>query len=213
MLARKHCQRPAAASPIVALRLSSDELTEARNRGHDLVDRFLPLVTRLISRFRLYGADAEDVNQTVWLRLVEHLDAIREPNAVPGWIATTTRHECLAVLRRRGKATPVDPLGDSSLDRLLDEEEDPCEELLRDERHRALRDGLAELPEDRRALLLLLLEDPPPSYAEISRRLGMPIGSIGPTRARALDHLRSTGALQALLTAPLTASAATEQRR
>ncbi|HET6562877.1 MAG TPA: sigma-70 family RNA polymerase sigma factor [Marmoricola sp.] len=190
------------------------ELVRAARNGdqrswNDLVDRFLPLVTRLTARFRLYGADAEDVNQTVWLRLVEHLDAIREPNAVPGWIATTTRHECLAVIRRRGKATPVDPLGDSSIDRLL-EEEDPCEELLRDERHRALRAGLAELPEDRRALLLVLLEDPPPSYAEISRRLGMPVGSIGPTRARALDHLRSTEALNALLAAP---AGAAEQRR
>jgi RNA polymerase sigma factor (sigma-70 family) len=175
---------------------------------NDLVDRFLPLVTRLISRFRLYGADAEDVNQTVWLRLVEHLDAIREPSAVPGWIATTTRHECLAALRRRGKAFPVDPMGDSSFDRLL-EEDDPCEELLRDERHRALREGLAELPENRRALLLMLLEDPPPSYAEISRRLGMPIGSIGPTRARALEHLRATGALNSLLAA---APAPAEQR-
>lgn len=191
---------------------SVGELVRAARNGdqtswNDLVDRFLPLVTRLIGRFRLYGADAEDVNQTVWLRLVEHLDAIREPNAVPGWIATTTRHECLAVLRRRGKATPVDPLGTSTFDR-LPVEEDPCDELLRDERHRALRAGLAELPEDRRALLLLLLEDPPPSYAEISRRLGMPIGSIGPTRARALDHLRTTGALNSLLTAP----AAAEQR-
>jgi RNA polymerase sigma factor (sigma-70 family) len=199
---------------------SVGELVRAARGGdqrswNDLVDRFLPLVSRLIARFRLYGADAEDVNQTVWLRLVEHLDAIHEPNAVPGWIATTTRHECLAVLRRRGKATPVDPMGDSPFDRLL-EEEDPCEELIRDERHRALRAGLAELPEERRALLLLLLEDPPPSYAEISRRLGMPVGSIGPTRARALDHLRSTGAVQALLTtprtAPVTATAAAERR-
>jgi RNA polymerase sigma factor (sigma-70 family) len=193
---------------------SVGELVRAARSGdqgswNDLVDRFLPLVTRLISRFRLYGADAEDVNQTVWLRLVEHLDTIREPEAVPGWIATTTRHECLAVLRRRGKALPVDPTTGSSFDR-LPEEEDPCEELLRDERHRALRAGLAELPEDRRALLLLLLEDPPPSYAEISRRLGMPIGSIGPTRARALDHLRTTGALHSLLA---TAPAVAEQRR
>jgi RNA polymerase sigma factor (sigma-70 family) len=176
-------------------------VTAARNGDqgswNDLVDRFLPLVTRLISRFRLYGADAEDVNQTVWLRLVEHLDTIREPNAVPGWIATTTRHECLAALRRRGRATPVDPQDGSPFDRLL-AEQDPCDELVREERHRALLAGLAELPEDRRELLLLLLEDPPPSYAEISRRLGMPVGSIGPTRARALDHLRSTGALTAL---------------
>ncbi len=173
--------------------------TGDQSAWNDLVDRFLPLVTGVIARHRLYGADAEDVNQTVWLRLVENLDTIREPNALPGWIATTVRHECLGLLRRRGRATPVDPSATGCFDRLL-AEEDPDEELIRDERHEALRRGLGELSEQRRELLLLLLEDPPPSYAEINRRLGIPIGGIGPTRARAIDELRKTAALSALLT-------------
>ena len=76
---------------------------------NDLVDRFLPLVTSVIARYRLQQSDADDVNQTVWLRLVEHLDDLREPRALPGWLATTARNESLQVIRRRGRDTPVDP--------------------------------------------------------------------------------------------------------
>lgn len=175
---------------------------------HSIVDRFLPLVTGLIARHRLYNADADDVNQTVWLRLVEHLDTLREPNALAGWIATTTRHECLALLRRRTRCSPIDPMAYGAFDHVPQEGE-LADDLLRDERHQALREGLAELPEDRRQLLLMLLRDPPMSYDELSRTLGIPVGSIGPTRARALNHLRSTGALKALLAV----NGAAEQRR
>jgi RNA polymerase sigma factor (sigma-70 family) len=169
-----------------------------QNAWNAIVDRFLPLVTGVVARHRLFGADAEDVNQTVWLKLVEHLGRLREPEALAGWIATTTRHECLALLRRRSRCSPVDPGSYGVFDR----DPEQChlgDDLLREERHQALRDGLRELPEDRRRLLLMLISDPPPSYNEISRTLGIPVGSIGPTRARALDHLRSTGAIQALL--------------
>ena len=74
-----------------------------------IVDRFLPLVGAIIRRHRLSEADGDDVSQTVWLRLVEHLDALREPDALPGWIRTTTRNECLRVLAARGRVRPVDP--------------------------------------------------------------------------------------------------------
>ena len=170
-----------------------------QNAWNAIVDRFLPLVTGVVARHRLFGADAEDVNQTVWLKLVEHLGRLREPEALAGWIATTTRHECLALLRRRQRSSPVDPGSYGAFDRDPDQS-DLADDLLREERHQALRDGLRELPEDRRRLLLMLISDPPPSYHEISRTLGIPVGSIGPTRARALDHLRSTGAIRALLT-------------
>jgi DNA-directed RNA polymerase specialized sigma24 family protein len=78
-----------------------DELVRAARHGDQsawnaIVDRFLPLVAALIARHRIHGAEAEDVNQTVWLRLVEHLDDLREPKALAGWIATTTRNECLS---------------------------------------------------------------------------------------------------------------------
>ncbi|MGB7981336.1 MAG: sigma-70 family RNA polymerase sigma factor [Candidatus Nanopelagicales bacterium] len=161
-----------------------------------LVDRYLPLVSALIARHRLRGADAEDVNQTVWLSLVEHLDALREPEALPGWIATTTRNECLRWLRMHQRTTPVDPQAPSPFDAIgVDHEVD--DDLLRAERHHALREALVELPEPRRELLTLLLADPPMPYGEISERLGIPVGSIGPTRARALETLRRSPALSA----------------
>jgi RNA polymerase sigma factor (sigma-70 family) len=162
-----------------------------------LVDRFLPLVGAIIRRHRLSEADGDDVSQTVWLRLVEHLDALREPNALPGWIRTTTRNECLRVIAARGRVRPVDPQDDvGGLDAVAGDVADS--ELLAAERRHALRQALAELPSGRRDLLLLLLTDPPLAYEEISARLGIPIGSIGPTRARALEQLRRTSALRGL---------------
>lgn len=161
-----------------------------------IVDRFLPLVNALIRGYRLSEADGDDVSQTVWLRLVEHLGALREPDALPGWIRTTTRNECLRLLNARGRVRPVDPQDHGGLDAVEDDIAD--DDLLAAERRHLLREALAELPEGRRELLLLLLADPPVGYEQISERLGIPIGSIGPTRARALDQLRRTRALRGL---------------
>ena len=160
-----------------------------------LVDEFLPMVAGVIGRFRLSPSDAADVNQTVWLRLVEHLDDLREPRALPGWLATTARREALKVIEARRRTVTVDPQGPALDHEKMDAEVD--EVLLRDELARTVRAGLAELPAQRRQLLELLAADPPVSYDEISRRLGIPVGSIGPTRARALAQLRNTRALRA----------------
>ncbi|PWN02676.1 sigma-70 family RNA polymerase sigma factor [Nocardioides silvaticus] len=161
-----------------------------------IVDRFLPLVGAIIRRHRLSEADGDDVSQTVWLRLVEHLDALREPDALPGWIRTTTRNECLRVIAARGRVRPVDPQEGAGLDAVAPDASDT--DLLAAERRQALREALLELPAARRELLLLLMADPPVPYEVISERLGIPIGSIGPTRARALDQLRRTSALRGL---------------
>ena len=159
-----------------------------------LVDRYLPLVTAVIRRLRLSPADADDVNQTVWLRLVEHLDGLREPRALPGWLATTARNEGPAAdqaPRPRPARRPRRRAFDAA------EDAHPTgEALVQDLQSHALREAMLELPEKRRELLLLLLADPPLSYDEISARLGIPRGSIGPTRARALEQLRSSRALR-----------------
>ncbi|WP_448628521.1 RNA polymerase sigma factor [Geodermatophilus sp. URMC 64] len=181
-------------------------LVEGARRGDRdawtaLVDRFLPLVRSVTRGYRLGDRDAEDVAQTVWLRLLEHLDRIREPVALPGWIAATARHEALRLARGQGRAAPLDPFGDSG-PQPADERTDVDAGLLRAERDRAVRDGLAELPDLQRELLVLLTLDPPPSYRDISRRLGMPVGSIGPTRSRSLQRLRNTRSLRDLLDAP-----------
>jgi RNA polymerase sigma factor (sigma-70 family) len=158
-----------------------------------LVGRYLPLVTAVIRRLRLSPADADDVNQTVWLRLVEHLDALREPRALPGWLATTARHEGLRLIKRRARDLPVDPAG-ATFD--TPDDVDPGDALVQDLRSHALREAMLDLSEQRRELLLLLLTDPPLSYDDISCRLGIPRGSIGPTRARALEQLRESRALR-----------------
>ena len=167
--------------------LALDDLVTGARAGDQaswnaLVDRFLPLVNGVIRRFRL-----------------SHASRIRQPDRLASWLATTTRNEALRVIRLRGRAIPVDPQG-VTLERLAEQPE-ADEELIRDERTRALRAGLLELPAGRRELLELLLTDPPISYDEISARLGIPKGSIGPTRARALEQLRNTRAMRALVTA------------
>jgi RNA polymerase sigma factor (sigma-70 family) len=185
--------------------LPVDELVGRARAGDQaswnaLVDRFLPLVNSVIAKFRLSWADADDVNQTVWLRLVEHLGDLREPRALPGWLATTTRHESLRIIRLRGRDTPVDPQS-YTMER-VGEQPELDEDLIREERAQALRAALLELPAGRRELLELLMTDPPVSYDEISAKLGIPKGSIGPTRARALEQLRNTRAMRALVAAP-----------
>ena len=163
-----------------------------------LVSRYTPLVLSIVRRHRLQGSDAEDVVQTVWLRLVEHLGDLREPAALPGWIVTTARNECLRVVKARRVLPSEDPTDHR---KPYAGASDVAVEagILDAERHEALLAALAELPERPRALLLLLIEDPPVPYDEISARLGIPIGSIGPTRARALSRIRAYPAVHALL--------------
>jgi RNA polymerase sigma factor (sigma-70 family) len=166
---------------------------------NELVRRFAGLVAFVIRHYRLSVADTQDVSQLVWLRLVEHLGAIREPEALPGWLATTTRHECERHLRLNARNVSMDP----HTMPLPDQEAGPQAEdlLLAAERRQVLLDGLGELAPQQRRLLSMLTADPPYPYAEISRILGIPIGSIGPTRSRVLEKLRDTGAVRAYLKA------------
>jgi RNA polymerase sigma factor (sigma-70 family) len=161
-----------------------------------LVDRFLPLVTSVIAKYRLQASDANDVNQTVWLRLVEHLDDLRDPRALPGWLAAIARNESLKVIRLRARATPADPQW-ATWER-PDHRPELDNDLIREERSIALREAMLELTPQRRELLRLLMVDPPIPYDQISIMLGIPRGSIGPTRARILDQLRNHRALQDL---------------
>ena len=179
---------------VVALVTGAREGSKAAWDG--LVERYAPLVYSICRRFPLSEADTDDVGQTVWLRLVERLPSLREPAALPGWLATTTRRECLAVLRvtrqRARRESPVDSevgADGAEIDRAL----------LDDERDAVLRNAFAELPDRCRELLSYLLEDPPVPYAEIARRLGMSVGGVGPNRDRCLKRLRRVPALAALI--------------
>ena len=164
---------------------------------NELVRRYSPLVMAVTRTYQLTADDAKDVSQTVWLRLVENLANLREPDALPGWLATTTQRECIRQLRQGRRVLPVDPHTDGALQRC--EAVDPDTDILRAELHQAMRDGLAALPARDQALLKLRAADPPKSYEEISQIMGMPIGSIGPTLRRSLDRLRDTSAMRAYL--------------
>jgi RNA polymerase sigma factor (sigma-70 family) len=163
-----------------------------------LVERYAALVWSICRRHRLDRIDAEDACQTVWLRLVDHLDRLRDPNALPGWLATTTRRECLQALDTARKT------GAPGLVFAAEDPPDPQaaaaeQELLAAERRAALREAFTGLPPHCQRLLVLLIQDPPVSYAEISARLGISVGSIGPMRRRCLDRLRRHPAIAALI--------------
>ena len=164
-----------------------------------LVERYAPLIWSICRRHRLGDGDAEDVGQSVWTQLADQLDKIRDPAALPGWLATVTRRECLRVLAARGPLAAGYVL-DAEI--IPDEQAAAAErELLAAERQAALREAFRALPPAGQRLILLLLEDPPVPYAEISTRLGIPVGSIGPARRRCLDKLRRHPAIAALIDA------------
>jgi RNA polymerase sigma factor (sigma-70 family) len=153
-----------------------------------LLQRFTALVWSVARAYGLNDADAADVSQTAWLRLVEQLHRIRDPERVGAWLATTTRHEALRTLRLSGRQLPVaDDAAPEPPDAAV---AGPEAVVLASERSELLWRALSALPPRCQRLLRILMSDPPPSYHEVAAALGIPIGSIGPTRGRCLDQLR-----------------------
>ena len=184
----------------VVIDLVTRAATGDRHAWDALVEQFSPLIWSLCRKYRLADADAEDVGQKVWLQLVGHLDTIRDPAALPGWLVTVTRRECLQVLSAAHRSAPAGYLTD--IQNMADDQSRTAEQdLLAAERHAALREAFAALPPSGQQLIALLLHDPPLSYTEVSARLGIPIGSIGPTRRRYVDKLRRYPAVAALINA------------
>jgi RNA polymerase sigma factor (sigma-70 family) len=166
---------------------------EAAWRG--LVTRFSSLVWAVARAHRLANADAADVFQTTWLRLAEHIGRIEHPDRVGAWLATAARRECLQSLRSAAKTTPTDDMdrldvaptgGNPTEDAVL------AAETEREDAARAatMWRAFSLLSGRCRELLRILMATPPPSYAEVAAALGLPVGSIGPTRARCLQRLR-----------------------
>jgi RNA polymerase sigma factor (sigma-70 family) len=179
-------------------------VTRARNGEEQawaaLVERYAPLIWSICRRHRLGDADADDVGQRVWLQLADHLDQVREPAALPGWLATTTRRECARVQRAAHRAHASGQTPDT--DTIPDHQTQTVEQQLLDaERHAALREAFARLPACCQQLITLLIQDPPVPYATISATLNIPAGSIGPGRSRCLDRLRRDPAITALISA------------
>jgi RNA polymerase sigma factor (sigma-70 family) len=153
-----------------------------------LHEQFKSMVWSIARAHGLSAADAADVSQTTWTRLVEHVDRIKQPEYVGAWLATTARRESLRVLRVSGRQIPTPD--DVLLDRPAVSADPPDSKMLISERDRAIADLMSQLPCRCRKILELLLADPPLSYQRLGEVLNMPIGSIGPTRARCLEHLR-----------------------
>jgi RNA polymerase sigma factor (sigma-70 family) len=152
----------------------------------ELIKRFEGLLWAIARGHGLPDADAADIAQTTWLRLAENLDRLQEPSRVGAWLATTARRESLRTLRTTARERPHEEppeaadIGMPSVDG----------ELLEAERDAALWSAFGRLPARDQALLRMLVADPRPSYEEIGAALEIPIGSIGPTRGRALNRLR-----------------------
>ncbi len=153
-----------------------------------LVDQYARLIWAMTRDFNLIESDAADVAQVTWLRLFEHIDRLEQPARVASWLAATARHECLRKVAARKKIVLVHDA--TALDGVAVHQPEVDERLLADERAQDVRRALACLPPQWRQLLQLLMADPPASYAEISDQLGLPVGSIGPTRGRCLARLR-----------------------
>jgi len=153
-----------------------------------LVEQFARLIWSITVEFKLGESDAADVAQTTWLRLLEHIDRIQYPDRVGSWLAATARNECLRSLAARKRVV----LGheDDELQGVGGHTPDVDERLLADENVQVVRDAMSRLPSRWQRLLEMLMADPPVPYTEISDQLGLPIGSIGPTRGRCLARLR-----------------------
>jgi RNA polymerase sigma factor (sigma-70 family) len=159
-----------------------------------LVVRFARVLRGVTRSYRLSSWDADDVIQTTWLQFMQHGRTLRDPAAVGGWLATTAGRESLRLLQRHVREQLTeDPDRNAPCDPA-----EPDRELIAAERRELLTRALAALPDRPRDLMRVLVSRPELSYEEIGRILDMPIGSIGPTRARALDRLSRSNELRAL---------------
>lgn len=163
-------------------------LAAAGERGawDALVERFGQMVWSVARGFRLDDATAKDVTQTVWLKLIENIDSIQDPERLPGWLVTTCRRESLRVTRSRGRDTPTDFAFD-----IEDTAPSLDDVLIDDEENRVVVAAFRSLDEVCRELLRLLTIEPALSYEEMSEITGRPIGSLGPTRARCVEKLKT----------------------
>lgn len=153
-----------------------------------LIDKFGRLIWSITRDFKLVESDAADVFQTTWMRLVEHIHRIEHPDRVGSWLAATARNECLRCLASHKRV--VLAAEDITLELPAGPGTEVDEALLAGERAQIVRDAMTQLPRRWQRLMELLMADPPASYAQISDELGLPLGSIGPTRGRCLARLR-----------------------
>jgi RNA polymerase sigma factor (sigma-70 family) len=150
-----------------------------------LVTRFDAMVRATARRHHLQPTECDDVAQRVWIRLLRHVGSLRDPAALPGWLATVARNESLRTLAARQELPAGANAGEDAV-----QPDASHDAVVAAERRAALRAAIDQLPDHQRVLMRLLTQDPPPSYDAVSAVLGVPRGSIGPTRQRSLARLR-----------------------
>ena len=167
----------------------------------ELIGRYEPLLRGIARQYRLSSQETDDVVQITWLRCLEHIDQLAHADRLRGWLATICRRECLRLATKGRREVP---LGEATVTLLIDskqEEQDPSTEAARRDDNVRLNRAIAALTDRQRSVLLELLAREGYSYLDISRRLGLPVGSIGPTWQRALIHLRRDPDLASLSSA------------
>ena len=169
--------------------LVRDAAAGDREAWERLVGQYERLIWAITREFRLVESDAADVAQVTWLRLLQHVHQMKSPDRVGSWLAATARNECLRSLTAPARKRVVLGHDDAALEGAAIATEID-ERLLAAERAQMVREALSSLPPRSQQLLELLMADPPVSYTEISAELGLPVGSIGPTRMRCLARLR-----------------------
>jgi RNA polymerase sigma factor (sigma-70 family) len=155
----------------------------------EIVRRYSSVVFATVRSFRLQDADVFDAVQMTWLRLAENSHRIQFPERLAGWLATTARRECLHILRQQAKHTPTS--ADTVAENIVDPSVGPEQRVIDRDTAQTLWQLVGELSPLRRTLLRALFTDNPRPYTEVARSAGIPPGGIGPTRARALQQLRS----------------------
>jgi RNA polymerase sigma factor (sigma-70 family) len=160
----------------------------------ELVDRLKGVAWKVLYGYDLSTEDRKDAFASTFFRVYERLGTIREPQKLPGWVATIARNEANTIARKRSRLVPMDELPLRGV-----VEADHSEDLIDDELRRAMLAAFRRLPADMQVLLRLLTADPPIGYEEVGRLLDLPHGSIGPTRQRCLQRLRNSPELAAYL--------------
>jgi RNA polymerase sigma factor (sigma-70 family) len=176
-------------------------LVHAARRGDDrawegLIDRFDPMLRKVARSFRLGPSDVDDVVQGTWVLLYSHIGCLREPAALPGWLATTVRRQALRLLQSQTREQLTDEADLGATDDLT-----PEAVMLEAERREALMRAVEALPDRQRRVVTMLVVQPSLDYQQLGALLEMPIGSIGPTRARGLARLEHDADLRRLHTA------------
>jgi RNA polymerase sigma factor (sigma-70 family) len=155
-----------------------------------MIGQYAPLLRWFARQHALSAEDVADVVQLTWLRCLEHIGQLAEPERLRGWLTTICRRECVHLAARNRREVPLADLDAARVDGDAAGESDPCEEVARRDEDDRLRRAVTALPQRQRTVLVEVLGRERQSYIDLSRRLGVPVGSIGPTCQRAVLRLR-----------------------